>query len=92
MPTFPVMVHGAPVRLSAPQWDALCALVAALTRRQQTTFLPWDIFPARAPQGRTRRQLLVTLASKGVLERVAAGYQLAAGVADQVQAAMPQDA
>ena len=85
--TYPLIVHGVRVRLSAPQWEALCALVALLTRRQQTTFLLWDLYPPRAPQGSTRRRLLATLAAKGVLAREATGYRLAAGVAEQVQAA-----
>ena len=43
--TYPVIVNGARVRLSTPQWEALCALVALLARRKQTTFLLWVHIP-----------------------------------------------
>jgi len=86
--TYPLIVHGARVRLSAPQWEALCALVARLAQRPAAPFLLWDIVPPRAPQATTKRRLLATLATKGILEREAAGYRLSPGIAEQVQAAL----
>jgi hypothetical protein len=86
--TYPILVHGTRLRLSAPQWEALVALVAALRRRQQTDFLLWDIFPPKAPQASIRRRILAALAGKGVLERVPAGYRLSAGIVEQVEAAL----
>lgn len=59
--TYPLIVQGTQVHLSVPQWEALCVLVARLTRRQQTTLLLWALYLSRAPQGSTHQGYRFTL-------------------------------
>ena len=87
MPTYPLInAAGARVRLTRPQWDCLCELVALLEKRPLLdTWLVSDLYPARDNQHNAKRRLVTALVDKGVLERRPAGLHLPARVRAQVR-------
>jgi len=89
MPTYPVTLpDGARVRLTAPQWRCLCAIVTRLRTRPLETWLPRDLFP-RATQNAL---LCGRLAQLGVLMRTTRGFTLPLVVRAQVPITHPQGA